>query len=542
LCVPLIFLALGCGGAAAPRGASGGSAGADETGGSAGGDQPAGSGGQAGGGVGGGGVGGGGAGGRAAPDADVTPDPDAAPPVSPDADAGVTTPPDASTKPVDAAPEEMITCARQVPVKDDASLAAALGAAKPGDCLVLADGSYTAGTIKTAGTAAMPIVIRAANRGKAVFAKGALHMTATWTTIEGITWTSSGTVTLTDCQHCRLTRWTMKPVGITDTWITITGTTSDGNRVDHGDFGPKNNKGRVILPTGTEPILAKNTRIDHNYFHDGAPTGSNGFDTVALGAVGAWGDYQDSFSVVEDNLFVNCDSDEEIVSIKTSSAIVRHNTIRTSNGMLSIRSGTKNQVSGNYILGGGKAGTGGIKMYEDDHLIFNNYVDGVPGYPLLIGSGTPRGPGFSHAQVRRAKIVHNTFIVTGQPVLIGHGSPLPVEDTTIADNVIVGTKTLIGISVAPLNMTYQGNIANGTLGIPAMAGEFKMIDPQLVKTGEVMVPGPMSPVIDAAVGSFPFLTEDIDGNPRSKPDVGAFEVGGVRKGPLTQADVGPDAP
>jgi hypothetical protein len=132
--------------------------------------------------------------------------------------------------------------------------------------------------------------------------------------------------------------------------------------------------------------------------------------------------------------------------------------------------------------------------------------------------------------------------VTANPVLIGHSSPLPVEDTTFADNLLVGDKPLMGISVAPLNMTYQGNLASGTLGIPVMPGEFKLIDPMLVKTGEVMVPGSMSPVIDAGLGSFPFVTADIDGNPRSKPDVGAFEVGGTRKGPLTAADVGPDAP
>src|SRR6185369_2566328 len=115
-------------------------------------------------------------------------------------------------------------------------------------------------------------------------------------------------------------------------------------------------------------------RIDHNLFHDGAPSGGNGYDTVALGAVGAWGDYQDSFSVVEYNLFLNCDSDEEIISVKTSAAIVRYNTIRASHGMTSIRSGLHNQIIGNYILDDGKTSADGIKLYEDDHLIYDNYV------------------------------------------------------------------------------------------------------------------------------------------------------------------------
>src|SRR5205814_3621456 len=140
------------------------------------------------------------------------------------------------------------------------------------------------------------------------------------------------------------------------------------------------------------------------------------------------------------------------------SSVIRFNTIRASHGMLSLRAGNKSQVYGNYILGDGKSGAGGIKMYEDDHLVFNNYVADVDGYPLLIGSGTPRGPGFSHAQVRRAKIVHNTFVVSGRPVLIGHGDPEPVLDTVFADNLLVGTKPLMAISVPPQNMTYLGNM------------------------------------------------------------------------------------
>jgi len=52
-----------------------------------------------------------------------------------------------------------------------------------------------------------------------------------------------------------------------------------------------------------------------------------------------------------------------------------------------------------------------------------------------------------------------------------------------------------------------------------------------------------SPAIDAAAGSFLFVTDDIDGQPRSKPDLGAQErADGAGKDPLTAPDVGPDAP
>jgi hypothetical protein len=44
------------------------------------------------------------------------------------------------------------------------------------------------------------------------------------------------------------------------------------------------------------------------------------------------------------------------------------------------------------------------------------------------------------------------------------------------------------------------------------------------------------------MGSFPFVTHDADGLPRTMPDIGAHEAGGMGKGPLTPADVGPDGP
>ena len=59
-----------------------------------------------------------------------------------------------------------------------------------------------------------------------------------------------------------------------------------------------------------------------------------------------------------------------------------------------------------------------------------------------------------------------------------------------------------------------------------------------------MLPGAGSPAIDAATGSFPGVTVDIDGQPRGEgevKDVGADEVSEapVLARPLTPDDVGP---
>jgi hypothetical protein len=53
-----------------------------------------------------------------------------------------------------------------------------------------------------------------------------------------------------------------------------------------------------------------------------------------------------------------------------------------------------------------------------------------------------------------------------------------------------------------------------------------------------------SKAVDAAMGSYPFVMDDVNGQPRSKPDVGADEwsMTPALYGPLTPKDVGPDAP
>jgi poly(beta-D-mannuronate) lyase len=53
-----------------------------------------------------------------------------------------------------------------------------------------------------------------------------------------------------------------------------------------------------------------------------------------------------------------------------------------------------------------------------------------------------------------------------------------------------------------------------------------------------------SPAIDSAVGTYEYVTDDMDGHMRAKADVGADELGPgmITRRPLVEADVGPNAP
>ena len=179
----------------------------------------------------------------------------------------------------------------------------------------------------------------------------------------------------------------------------------------------------------------------------------------------------------------------------------RYNTIRAHRGDIDIRAGKNNHIYGNYILGPGP----GLRMYEDNHRIYNNYVNGG-----LVGDRS--GP--IHAPVRNATVVHNTF--TGGVALAGGAS------NVLANNIILG----------------GGAGGMGNLGGPAASLGLEQRDGIYNITAA-------SKAVGAAVGSYPFVMDDINGHPRgARPDVGAQQYAGGMppRRPLTMADVGPMAP
>jgi hypothetical protein len=443
-------------------------------------------------------------------------------------------------------------CLRTVPVSTSPALNAAIAAAKPGDCIVLADGDYAFDAVHGLGTAANPIVVRAAHTGRATVSTGTLALQgAAYVVVQGLLYTSAQGVTLADCDHCRITRCTLRiqetgPVS----WIQINGSKGGYNRIDHDDLGPKTHQGNLVGVYGAGQTILPYTRIDHNHFHDVGPVTSNGWETIRAGLSGL--SHSSGFITIEDNLFENTQGDPEIISTKSCDDVVRYNTLRGCKGQISIRIGSRNSVYGNFILGGGLAGTGGIRIHGQDHKVYDNYIEGVDDNGVNLEGGeseeTPQ-PGAFHYRVYRAQVVYNTIVDARVGVQIGGVHPLSPVDCAIADNLVQGsTGSMIRESLQPVNTTYLGNIVNPTgsavVGLTATPAQVRVEDPKLTRVGEIFKLSAQSPAIGAAAGTFPFVTDDIDGDPRIKRDVGADEYSPAppARHPLTQADVGPTAP
>jgi poly(beta-D-mannuronate) lyase len=549
-CLPLV-LSIGCGtesgagnggaggmpaggiGGAGGRGtggsgtSSGGSTGSGTGG--AGGSSTAGSGGSATAGSGGSGAGGSGTGGS-----NTEPQPtDAGSPT----DMGMTPP----TMPPPTAEEPLPPCVRTVQVAGQDALAPALSGAMPGDCVVLADGTYSFPTITAKGTADKPVVIRAANILKAVVMTGDVTIAGgAYAVVEGLHFRSPGQIKMSDCDHCRISRFRVERAmasGEID-WITVSGT-SKHCRIDHNDIGPQRQIGNLIMISGAGNQIVQHTRIDHNYLHDVTYGGGNGWELIRNGLSG-W-TFSSAHTIIERNLFVRGDSDPETISVKSSDNIIRYNTMRATSGQFTLRHGNRTEVYGNYILGDGRPGSTGFRVYGGGHKIYNNYMAGLAGTGINIDSGTTNdttGALTDHKQTYDILVVFNT-VVGGRGIALGSGKPLPPRNITVAYNLIQGDVS----AIAGTTMKSMGNIVTGSAS--GFSGGIMNVDPKLTKVGDIMRIGAGSPVIDGAEAMFPFVTEDADGRPRmGKLDIGAEELGPgpAKYGLLTEKDVGPLAP
>jgi hypothetical protein len=506
-------------------GAKAGSGGTSHTGGSGGGTSEGGSPG-AGGGSGGTSASGGSGGG----DGD-----DAGPPTDPDA-----AEPDGSPPPP--VGEELPACKNTVMVANTAELGTKLGAAKPGDCLILADGDYAFPMITNRATADAPIVVRAQNRGKPtvgsiVFNKAA-HVVLEGFTITGVN------VKVQDSEYCRISRFRFKVQDATENdWIQMSGSTNH-TRIDHNDLGPKPLLGNIVMFSGgANSQVVQYNQVDHNFFHDVKGGGGNGWESIRLGLSGLAA--SKGFNIVEYNLFKAATGDPETISVKSCDNTIRYNTFRASNGEITLRHGNRTQVYGNYIFADGLAAARGIRVCGSQHKIYNNYIEGITASASinLEGGDSDGGPGdipgTAHFRVYNAQVVNNT-VVNSRGIDIGGGHEFAPKDCVVANNLVQNPSGGAGIiATRGENVTYEGNISSAGAG-PGT----KVADPKLVKMDGLFRIAEGSPAIDAAVGNYAYVTDDLDGQPRAKSDVGADELAtsAVMRHALTEADVGPDAP
>jgi poly(beta-D-mannuronate) lyase len=277
---------------------------------------------------------------------------------------------------------------RTINVSNSEGVRRALQSSRPGDQIVLADGTYTGSTVMMAkpGVAGAPIVLRARNPLKAKLrcplVLGGTFNIVSGLNIEGYLVTLSGTSN-------RITRCKISDnpgVGI----FCVSG--SDG-LIDHCDITTRPFPAGVEAPNARRNAICVSSRpgekflrcrIAHNWIHDIGPKPtanyhSGGTHAIALGETATWGDVELN-TVVETNLIENCMGGNGILEPKTPGNIIRRNTmLNCPKGCMINRQGWDNLWEENYI-----ENCGGMYLWSRVIARRNKIVGGGR---LCVGAG-----------------------------------------------------------------------------------------------------------------------------------------------------------
>jgi len=289
-----------------------------------------------------------------------------------------------------------------IKVKTAGELEKAATTAKPGDEIVISNGTYSnwETTINTKGTERKPIIIRAESNEGVRFtgevSKPVFKLTGSYTVVSGLIFqectllkedkTGGLLIDLNGTNHCRVTNCTFIKNTVKGQFMPLVIVSGNGesNRVDHCHFISNiNNQELQVKITAKEVPL--HTLIDHNEFRDkpgvtwkvynGGECVQIGQDPVLLGT-------QQAYSIVRDNRFIHCDGEPEVISNKSSGNHYIHNYFEDCKGELVMRGGHDCVIDSNTI----KGGIGGIRVNGSHHTITNNIISGVPtGIRLMYG-------------------------------------------------------------------------------------------------------------------------------------------------------------
>ncbi|MFS0838983.1 chondroitinase-B domain-containing protein [Paenibacillus sp. 1P03SA] len=487
------------------------------------------------------------------------------------------------------------------PVTTTPELLTRLNAAVPGEVIELADGSYTGFTVRNRnGTAQNPIVVKAQHKGKAVFpSTGIAVETSSYITIQDMEFRMNPQdkwINLNGSNNIRITNNYFHSQNTTtaadkSNWIYIKGSNSHHNRIDHNLMENKRDRGKFILfdgvssrPEGsTIPYeITRYDTVEYNVFRNTLERQTNESEPIRIGVSVLSG--LDAHATIQYNVFDHCDSDTEIVSVKSGANTIRYNYFVESLGSVTLRTGSGSSMYGNMFIGKGRQvlspdpddaplGTGGVRVYGENHKVYNNYFEGLTGTnwdaTLAFTTGDNDNmtgtidPTNNHYIAKNIVIANNTLVNNKSGIELGmvrYGTA--PKNLTFANNIVVGSQDeLIRIMTPIPGLTWSGNIMFPQKGVPLITGnsvpltenEVKVVYPSMQNATLELGPEdypwlwasgeyePLrhiaykklaadSPAVNASKGNYAsggllsFVTEDMDREARTGiPDVGADE-------------------
>lgn len=421
-------------------------------------------------------------------------------------------------------------------VKSADEAKAAVQRTKPGDEIVLANGSYPDFKLNLSanGEPGRPIVLRTETPGKVILTgQPALDFTGSYIEVRDLVLNNCelvtgkrGLIQFDHGSHCRLTGCRFEHIkpGYYAT-VNFRNAASD-NRLDHCRFIDVRYRSIIVLVDDNsrrEGPPARN-RIDHNLFQDVPPMGKNGAETIQIGQSAI--PYADlhAETLVENNLFLHCDGEDEIISVKSTGNTIRHNIFRDCRGEVVNRTGHENVYEGNRF----ENCNGGIRLSNHGHRVTDNLMIRCNETGIILYYGTPdtQHPA-AYLPVYGCVITNNTIVDCGQfGIILGSNRnarheqafwakapyfanavmecTIAPHENRIAKNIITGSKgVLLKLNETPDN-TFKDNLLYPTgEAVAGNANEGSLIvDPRFKNAakGDYRL-SPASPALAAGLGA-----------------------------------------
>jgi len=410
---------------------------------------------------------------------------------------------------------------------------------QPCDVVTWTNGTYSNQDIIFTGTgeSGSPIVLRAETPGGVIFTgTSKFNLYGDYLIVDGFYWnggvalnnhfelrrsgSSTDFATNSIVRNCAFNDLQPEdPVNAPDAksrWIVMFGT---NNTIENCSFLNKDTTGVCILVELSRAVSGNvNHTIRNNYFYnvtnkdgrlnagdsEGMRIGSSGQQAIVANVL------------VEGNYFQQVDGENEIISNKSSGNTYRNNTFRNCRGSLVLRHGAGALVEGNYFIGENKPKSGGIRIIDQDHIIINNYMQGLDngsdsfnnGITLMGGNAASGGTSNGYQNVSNILVAFNTIYNSDDPIHFNDARGSSVPQGTIANNLIYSTNgTIVSGDIAILGgqMNYDGNIFGGSPigitdpGITEANGDFSA-------SGEIFKPSTTGPVANASSGTYNQVT------------------------------------
>ena len=424
---------------------------------------------------------------------------------------------------------------------------ARLGAAlEPGDTLVMSDGVWKDQPIvfRGRGQSGSPITLRASTPGKVTLAGSSSltidgeHLVVSGLRFRGAAATGDG-VTIKG-GRCRLTESAIVDCDY-KFYVHLFG---EDNYVDRCYLAGKTSNHPTVQ---VEVERANRHKIVFNHFGHRPPLGRNGGETIRVGY--SHQATRSSGTLVAHNLFDRCDGELEIISSKSCDNVYESNTFLECAGTLTLRHGDHCRVEGNFFLGRGKRGSGGVRVIGHGHEVLNNYMEGLDQGGFWITAGIPDSPAVGYVQASDCTIAFNTFVESKGPAVVldagfgTSGRTLRPQRITLAGNLFMPSDGTLLRGTQGEGFTWVDNVAWWVDAAKAQLPEgVRAIDPKLARASDGLLrPGSDSP-LRAAARRLHLVESDVDGQSRPGPTFAGcdeFSDARVTRRPLTAADVGP---